>query len=94
MAASAEDWDAEITHTPEKNFSLYATTSQSVRQPKTAFLRYVRVVYGTDVAIRVREKLASHKIMDQNFQQFKHSSFAAEYKRRFQPSPPLNRRKF
>jgi len=94
MAASAEDWDAEITYNPENSFSLYATTPQSVRQPKTAFLRYVRVVYGSDIAIRVREQLVSHKITDQNFQQFRHSSFAAEYKRRFQPSPPLNRRKF
>jgi len=54
----------------------------------------VRVVHGTDVAIRVREQLASHKITDQNFQQFKESSFTAVYKRRYEPSPPLGRRKF
>jgi len=52
------------------------------------------VLVTTDIAIRVRDQLASHKITDQNFQQFKHSLFAAEYKRRYEPSPPLNRRKF
>jgi len=92
--ASAEDWDCEITQNPENNFSLYATTSQSVRRPKTAFLRYVCVVYGTDVAIRVRNQLDSQNITDKNFQQFKESSFAAVYKRRYEPCPPLNRRKF
>jgi len=92
--ASAEDWDCEITQNPENNLSLYATTSQTVRRPKTAFLRYVRVVYGTDVAIRVRNQLDSQNITDKNFQQFKESSFAAVYKRRYEPSPPLNRRKF
>jgi len=94
VAAPAENWDAEATQNSENNLSLYATKSQSVRQPKTAFLRYVRVVHGTDVAIRVREQLASHNITDQNFEQFKHTSFATEYKRRFAPSPPLGRRKF
>jgi len=93
MAAPAEKWDAEATQNPENNFSLYAT-SQSVQRPKTAFLRYVRIVHGTDVAIRVREQLASQKITDQNVEQFKHSSFAAVYKRRYEPSPPLGRRKF
>jgi len=92
--ANSEDWDKESTRNREKNFPLYTTKSQSVRQPKTALLCYVRVVHGTDVAIRVRDQLASHKITDQNFQQFKHSLFAAEYKRRYEPSPPLNRRKF
>jgi len=94
MAAPAENWDAEATQNPENNFSLYATTSQSVQRPKTAFLRYVRIVHGTDVAIRVREQLASQHITDKNFQQFKESSFATEYKRRYEPSPPLGRRKF
>jgi len=37
MAAPAENWDAEATQNPENNFSLYATTSQSVQRPKTAF---------------------------------------------------------
>jgi len=55
MATPAENWDAEATQNPENNFSLYATTSQLVQRPKTAFLRYVRIVHGTDVAIRVRE---------------------------------------
>jgi len=71
MAAPAENWDVEATQNPENNFSLYATNSQSVRQPKTAFLRYVRVVYGTDTAIRVRNQLDSQKFTDKNFQQFK-----------------------
>ena len=94
MAAPAENWDAEATQNPENNFSLYASTSQSVQRPKTAFLRYVRIVHGTDVAIRVREQLDSQNITDKNFQQFKESSFAAVYKRRYEPSPPLGRRKF
>jgi len=93
--ANSEDWDIEVAQNPENDyFSLYTTSSQAVRQPKTAFLRYVRVVHGTDVAIHVREQLACNQITDQNFQQFKHRSFATEYKRHFQPSPLPSRRKF
>jgi len=48
--ANSEDWDKESTRNREKNFPLYTTKSQSVRQPKTALLRYVRVVHGTDIS--------------------------------------------
>ena len=54
----------------------------------------MRIVHGSDVAIRVREQLDSQNITEKNFQQFKESSFAAVYKRRYEPSPPLGRRKF
>jgi len=85
--ANSEDWNAETTRNPENNFSMYATQSQSDRRPKTAFLRYVRVV-------RVRAELNSHQISEHNFQQFKNRLFATEYKRRYEPSPPLARRNF
>jgi len=40
--ADSEDWNAEIQRNPENTFSLCAFQIQSDRQPKTAFLRYVR----------------------------------------------------
>jgi len=67
--ADSEDWEAESN--PENNFSLCAFQIQSDRRPKTAFLRYVHVTHGTDAAIRVCDQLDSHKITEQNFQQFK-----------------------
>ena len=90
--ADSEDWNAEIQRNPENTFSLCAFQIQSDRQPKTAVLRYVRVTHCTDAAIRVRNQLDSHKITKQNFQQFKNRSFATEYKRRYELSPPLTRR--
>ena len=88
----AEDWDSEIDNNLSSNFSLHPVKADA--QPKTSFLRYVRQIYGTDIAINVRSQLNSEQITDKTFSAWKQTSFVREYNRRYNPPPSLLRKSY